>query len=75
MEHLKHKALRRLGESMSEKIIIQFNKHIAVLYDYEIQKLLFSNPELYIVAMKRGKSEKRYQANEKREDNASKERR
>lgn len=66
---MNRKALRQSGGSMSERIVIQLHKHIAVLYDYEIQKLLFSNLELYMLAMKRGKSEKRYQANENRSNN------
>jgi hypothetical protein len=58
---------------MEEKIILSFSKHIAVLYPSEIQKLLLTDDELYIKAMKRGKSEKRYQANEKRMDHCNKE--
>ena len=54
---------------MEDKIIVPLHKHIAVLYPSEIQKLLLNDEELYIKAMKRGKSEKRYDANEKRIDN------
>lgn len=55
-----------------EKIIVPLHKHIAVLYPAEIQKLLLKDEELYIKAMKRGKSEKRYQANEYREKQGEK---
>jgi hypothetical protein len=58
---------------VEDKIIIILHKHIAVLYPSEIQKLLLNDEELYIKAMKRGKSEKRYQANENRESRCNQE--
>lgn len=51
---------------MEEKIIIPLHKHMAVLYPSEIQKLLLKDDELYIKVIKRGKSERRIQANENR---------
>ncbi len=53
---------------MEEKIIVPLHKHIAILYPAEIQKLLLSDPELYIKAIQRGKSERRYRANEYRQN-------
>lgn len=50
----------------NEKYIVQLPKHIVVLYASEIQRLLYKDEDLYLLAMKRGKSEKRYRANEKR---------
>ena len=49
-----------------ERIIIQAPKHILVLYPSEIQRAILRDEELYIKALRRGKSELRYRANEKR---------
>ncbi len=53
---------------MEEKIIVPLHKHIAILYPAEIQRLLLTDQELYALAIKRGKGERRCQANEHRQN-------
>ena len=52
-------------KNRTDQIIVPL--HTVVLYPSEIQKLLTTDMDLYMKAVKRGKSEKRYQANEHRE--------
>lgn len=50
-----------------DRIIIKESRHILVFYPQEITRLVLKHDEsLYITALKRGKSELRYRANEKR---------
>ena len=42
-------------------------RQIIVLYPAEVRGLLKGDPDLYMRALKRGKSELRYQVNERRE--------
>ena len=54
------------GIQTNERIVVEFPRHIVVLYPPELKKLLERDIELYEKALKRGKSELRYRANEKR---------
>jgi hypothetical protein len=58
---------RKEGERMNNnKVFVNTTKCLLVLYPNEIQKLLFQDLELYEKAIKRGKSEMRYRAVERR---------
>jgi len=50
----------------NDKVFINTPKCLLVLYPDEIQKLLFNDMDLYEKAIKRGKSELRYRAVERR---------
>lgn len=50
----------------NDKVFVNTTKCLLVLYPNEIQKLLFQDLELYEKAIKRGKSELRYRAVERR---------
>ncbi|MCI2061907.1 MAG: hypothetical protein LKJ83_03960 [Eubacteriaceae bacterium] len=51
---------------MSQRVVVQCRKYIAVLYADEIERLLHKDMDLFEKAVRRGKSEKRYRANENR---------
>ena len=50
-----------------DRIIVTGERQIIVLYPAEVRGLLKGDPDLYMRALKRGKSELRYQVNERRE--------
>lgn len=49
-----------------DRIIVRGERQVLVLHPGEVRTLLQSDPDLWMKALKRGKSEKRIQANEKR---------
>ena len=49
-----------------ERIIVDGDRQIIVLYPGEVRRLLQRDPDLYMKALKRGKSELRYRQNERR---------
>ena len=55
---------RRL--SKDDKIIVNGDRQMLVLYPGEIRRLLTNDPDLYVTALKRGKAEKRTQSTERR---------
>ncbi len=57
---------RNRYKSTDRRIIIESTRQILVFYPDEIKKLALTDEELYIKALKRGKSELRYRANERR---------
>ena len=61
MDEVEKKHLRR-----DDRIIVVVDRQTLVLRPEEIPKLLERDPDLYVKALKRGKSEKRMQANERR---------
>lgn len=52
-----------------DRILIKSPKQLLVFYPDEIRRLALKDEALYIKALKRGKSELRYQANERRQNN------
>lgn len=61
LDEVEKKHLRR-----DDRIIVVVDRQTLVLRPEEIPKLLERDPDLYVKALKRGKSEKRMQANERR---------
>jgi len=54
-------------ESSDDKIVVEADRCILVLYPSEIKKLVQYDDNIYEKALKRGKSEARYMANERRQ--------
>ena len=49
-----------------DRVIVTGDRQVLVLYPKEIRTVLQKDPDMYMKALKRGKSEIRYQANERR---------
>ena len=51
---------------VDDKIIVQMPKHLVVLYVRELQEMLAKNLDIWEAAIRRGKSEARYQSEQLR---------
>lgn len=57
---------RRRVVQIDDKIIVQMPKHLVVLYVRELQEMLAKNLDIWEAAIRRGKSESRYQSEQLR---------
>lgn len=51
---------------IDDKIIVRLPKHIVVLFVREIQEMLSKNLDIWEAAIRRGKAEARFQAEQRR---------